>query len=174
MIPRLLTLAFLLLFSSLTSAQRTQPRRQPIIDVHLHNYSTDELLKNQAPNPVTGKPNGLATENAHMQATLAAMERFNIVKGVVSNNQAVGLRWKTTAPDRVIISYGIRLRSKLSIGPVATARGSDTVKHFLCKAQILLFLVAPEAAVFIIIAHVVFAETTRSHRVGPEHGQRPV
>jgi predicted TIM-barrel fold metal-dependent hydrolase len=106
MIPRLLTLAFLLMFSSITSAQRTQPRRQPIIDVHLHNYSTDELLKNQAPNPVTGKPNGLATENAHMQATLAAMERYNIVKGVVSNNQAVGLRWKTTAPDRVIISYG--------------------------------------------------------------------
>jgi hypothetical protein len=80
MIPRLLTLAFLLVFSSLTSAQRTQPRRQPIIDVHMHNYSTDELLKHQAPNPITGKPNGLATENAHMQATLAAMERYNIVK----------------------------------------------------------------------------------------------
>lgn len=106
MIPRLLTLAFLLILPSLAVAQRTQPPRQPIIDVHMHNYSTDELLKNQAPNPLTGKPNGLTTESAHMQATLAAMQRYNIVKGVVSNNHAVGLRWNAAAPDRVIVSYG--------------------------------------------------------------------
>ena len=106
MIPRLLTLALLLILPPIASAQRTPPRRQPVIDVHMHNYATDELLKNQAPNPVTGKPNGLATEQAHMQATLAAMERYNIVKGVVSNNHAVGLRWRAAAPDRVIVSYG--------------------------------------------------------------------
>jgi uncharacterized protein len=106
MIPGLLTLALLLILPPLASAQRPQSQRQPIIDVHLHNYSTEELLKNQAPNPITGKPNGLATEQAHMRATLAAMERYNIVKGVVSNNHEVGLRWKTAAPGRVIVSYG--------------------------------------------------------------------
>ena len=106
MIPCLLTLALLLTLPPLASAQRTQPRRQPIIDMHMHDYSTDELLKNQAPNPVTGKPNGLATEQAHMRATLAAMERYNIVRAVVSNNYAVGLRWRAAAPDRVIVSYG--------------------------------------------------------------------
>ncbi len=73
MIPALLTLALLLIVPPFAFAQRTRPQRQPIIDVHLHNYSTAELLKYQAPNPVTGKPNGLATEQAHMRATLAAM-----------------------------------------------------------------------------------------------------
>ena len=34
------------------------------------------------------------------------MERYNIVKGVVSNDHAAGLRWKAAAPDRVIVSYG--------------------------------------------------------------------
>lgn len=105
MSQRLLTIALLLTLSTLASAQRMQ-RRQPIIDMHLHDYSTDELLKNQAPNPVTGKPNGLATEDAHMRATLAAMKRYNIVKGLVSNNHAVGRRWSAAAPDRVIVSYG--------------------------------------------------------------------
>ena len=106
MIPGLLTLALLFIVPPFASAQRTQPRRQPIIDVHLHNYSTDELLKYQAPNPLTGKSNGLATEQAHMRATLAAMERYNIVKGVVSNYHEVGIRWKAAAPERVIVSYG--------------------------------------------------------------------
>ena len=48
MIPHLLTLAILLMIPPFASAQRKQPSRQPIIDVHMHNYSTDELLKNQA------------------------------------------------------------------------------------------------------------------------------
>ena len=106
MIQVALTLALLSILTPAVCAQRSQPRRQPIIDVHMHDYSTDELSKNQAPNPKTGKRNGLATEEAHMRATLAAMERYNIVKGVVSNNHAVGLRWKAAAPDRVIVSYG--------------------------------------------------------------------
>lgn len=106
MLPRLLPLAFLLIFPAMASAQRTQTPRQPIIDVHMHNYSTEELAKHQAPNPLTEIPNGLATEQAHMQATLAAMEKYNIVKGVVSNNYEVGLRWRTAAPNRVIVSYG--------------------------------------------------------------------
>ena len=41
-----------------------------------------------------------------MRATLAAMERYNIIKGVVSNYHEVGIRWKAAAPDRVIVSYG--------------------------------------------------------------------
>lgn len=106
MVRRLLVLFIALILSSLVAAQRTPIHRQPIIDVHMHNYSTEELLKNQAPNPITGKPNGLATEQAHTQATLAAMERYNIVRGVVSNNQEVGLRWSAASPGRFILSYG--------------------------------------------------------------------
>jgi uncharacterized protein len=103
---RLLILCLALVGSFSAPAQNPQNRRDPIIDVHLHNYSTEELLKYQAPNPLTGKPNGLATEQAHMQATLAAMQRYNIVKGVVSNNHNVSLRWMAAAPGRIINSYG--------------------------------------------------------------------
>ena len=100
---RLLIICVAVLTPLCASAQQ---RRQTIIDVHLHNYSTTELLKFQAPNPMTGKPNGLATEQAHMQATLAAMERYNIVKGVVSNYHDVTLRWLAAAPEKIINSYG--------------------------------------------------------------------
>jgi uncharacterized protein len=106
MIRQILLVVLLATLPLIASGQRAQPRRQPIIDVHMHNYSTDELLADQAPNPVTGKPNGLATEEDHMRATLAAMERYNIVKGLVSDNYAVGLRWRAAAPDRVMVSYG--------------------------------------------------------------------
>ena len=106
MAKRLLILCVVLVVSFTAPAQTPQNRRDPVIDVHLHNYSTEELLKYQAPNPLTGKPNGLATEQAHMQATLAAMERYNIVKGVVSNNHDVSLRWIAAAPGRIINSWG--------------------------------------------------------------------
>jgi hypothetical protein len=41
MIPRLLALAFILILPTLASAQKMQPRR--IIDVHMHDYSTNHL-----------------------------------------------------------------------------------------------------------------------------------
>lgn len=41
-----------------------------------------------------------------MQATLAAMRRYNVVKGVVSNYHDVGLRWMAAAPGQFINSYG--------------------------------------------------------------------
>ena len=106
MTMRYFTLLLFLVLPVTTLAQRTRVGRQPIIDVHLHNYSTDELLKNQAPNPLTGKPNGLDTEEAHMRATIAAMERYNIVKGLVSNNYDLVRRWEVAAPGKIIPSYG--------------------------------------------------------------------
>lgn len=104
--PRLLTCAMLLLFAFDALGQRTVQPRQRIIDVHMHNYSSAELQKRQDPNPLTGKVNGITTEDAHMRATISAMERFNIVTGIVSNNHEVGVRWKSAAPDRIILSYG--------------------------------------------------------------------
>lgn len=101
-----LAILLLLALPVTTLAQRSPARRQPIIDVYLHNYSTDELLKNQAPNPVTGKPNGLETEEAHMRATLAAMDRYHIVKGLVSNNYDLVRRWEVAAPGKILPSYG--------------------------------------------------------------------
>jgi predicted TIM-barrel fold metal-dependent hydrolase len=41
-----------------------------------------------------------------MLATLAEMDKKNVVKAVVSNDYQVALRWKAAAPNRVIVSYG--------------------------------------------------------------------
>jgi hypothetical protein len=66
------------------TALASQPRAQsagerpPIIDVHLHAYDASQW-KGSQPNPVTGKP-GPATADEHTRETLAAMERYNIVK----------------------------------------------------------------------------------------------
>ena len=77
-------------------------QRLPIIDVHLHAYDAADW-KGPRPNPVTGKP-GPATAEEHMRQTLAAMERYNIVKAIVSGPLEVVERWRTAAPDRILAS----------------------------------------------------------------------
>jgi 1,4-alpha-glucan branching enzyme len=72
-----------LLISSHTFAQRAQPRRQPIIDMHMHADPSDQFT-HPNPNPVTGKDPGFKSEAEHMRATFDAMRRYSIVRGVVS------------------------------------------------------------------------------------------
>ena len=56
--------------------------RPPIIDMHLHaNSSADWTVGH--PNPATGVTSPASAEE-HMRATLAAMERYNVVVAVVS------------------------------------------------------------------------------------------
>jgi hypothetical protein len=40
-----------------------------------------------------------------MEATLAEMKKYNIVKGVVSNDYQAVMRWRAAAPDRIMASY---------------------------------------------------------------------
>lgn len=87
-------------------AQKREPARPPIIDVHMHVYASDERWKQKVPNPLTGQPMTATTEQAHMQATFAEMKKWNVVKAVVSNDYQVALRWKAASPDHVIPSYG--------------------------------------------------------------------
>ena len=83
-----------------TMSAAEKPARPPVIDVHLHAYGPGEW--NQAPpNPVTGAP-APATAEAHMRATLAAMERHNIVMGVVSGSLDAVEALRATAPGRLI------------------------------------------------------------------------
>lgn len=82
-----------------------QTGRLPIIDVHLHSRSL-AAIKAQGPNPMTGaKPLGSVEE--HMKQTLAMMDRYNIVLGIVSGGSR-DLRalegpaqLKKLAPDRI-------------------------------------------------------------------------
>ena len=77
-------------------------QRQPIIDMHLHAYRAEDW-KGSSPNPITGKP-GPATAEEHMRETLAAMERYNIVKAIVSGPVEVVEQWRAAAPGRILAS----------------------------------------------------------------------
>ena len=90
-------------------AQGKNARRQPIIDMHMHVYAADERWKLRIPNPVTNQPMTATDEQAHLKATVAQMDRYNVVKAVISGNETdydAQLRWKETAPERFIVSYG--------------------------------------------------------------------
>jgi len=101
------SLLLLTLFASADRpAQGNEQNRPPIIDVHVHAYAGDDRWTDKVPNPLTGQPMTAATEKTHMQATLAEMKKYNIVKAVVSNDHQAVLRWKATSPDHIIPSYG--------------------------------------------------------------------
>ncbi len=103
MIRLLFTLAFV---TSVTLVGRplaqSSSQPQPIIDVHLHAYRPADW-KGPLPNPVTGKP-GPATAEEHRRQTLAAMERHNVVKAIVSGPVEVVEQWRTAAPGRILAS----------------------------------------------------------------------
>ncbi len=91
--PAILTLGVVLVAVSSVGAQ-TGPARPPIIDVHLHTYNA-AIGAYQPSNPATGQP-GPASPAEHMRATLAAMEKYNIVAAIVSGP----LEASGTAPHR--------------------------------------------------------------------------
>lgn len=107
-LPMLVTLIVAALAQPL-HAQGKGARRQPIIDMHMHVYAADERWKLRIPNPVTNQPMTATDEQAHMQATMAQMDRYNVVKAMISGNETdydAQLRWKERAPERFIVSYG--------------------------------------------------------------------
>jgi uncharacterized protein len=103
---QILGVLLLILFASAAPAQENEQSRPPIIDVHVHAYAADDRWTYKVPNPHSGQPMTATTEKTHMQATLAEMKKYNIVKAVVSYNYQAVLRWKATAPEQIIASYG--------------------------------------------------------------------
>lgn len=99
----LLLMGLLFAPSSIILSQTKARQRQPIVDVHLHGYPPDRFSKLPG-NPVTGKPLSIATGEEHMKATLAAMKRYNIVKGVVSAPLGDLSQWYNTDPKHIILS----------------------------------------------------------------------
>lgn len=94
------------MFALTATAQKNEQVRPPVIDVHMHVYAKDERWTHKVPNPVTGQLMTATTEQAHMEATLDQMKKYNVVKAVVSNDYQAVLRWKAASPDRIISSYG--------------------------------------------------------------------
>jgi len=99
-----------LVFLLLAAAIRLDPalartaddgRRPPIIDMHLHAFQLDEG-KPPAVNPVTGRPSDARTSAELRDKSLAALERYNIVKAVASGPPEAVARWHEAAPDRIL------------------------------------------------------------------------
>lgn len=77
--------------------------RGPIIDVHLHTEGFT-WAEGEAPrNPVTGEPSTATTSEEHLRRTVEAMDRYNVVKGIVSQSDWASVeRWVDAYPDRFI------------------------------------------------------------------------
>ena len=115
MFTRLLALLLLIVCVTQTSAQQSNTRRLPVIDVHMHAHAADRFGKAGIPNPVTGKPSAAVTDDAILKATLKEMGRYNIVKAVAGSSMESAERWRAAAPDRIIkgaqIDVGIPMPS---------------------------------------------------------------
>ena len=81
---KFLKLGTILFAATALSCGQAKPSRQPVIDVHLHSESL-ENLKNWGPNPVAGKKAPDSVEE-HIRQTLAEMDRYNVVLGIASGD----------------------------------------------------------------------------------------
>lgn len=107
--PRVLQLLVLFALTAPLKAQKEPAARQPIIDMHMHVYAADERWKLKVPNPINNQAMVATNEQAHRDATVAQMDRYNVVKARISGDPTdypAELRWKEKAPDRFIVCYG--------------------------------------------------------------------
>jgi predicted TIM-barrel fold metal-dependent hydrolase len=81
--------------------------KRRIIDVHVHAYTDEQLSKRTEDNPVTGDKAYAASSAQHREATFCALQRYNIVRAVVSNQWAAVQQWKARDPERVIAGIGL-------------------------------------------------------------------
>ena len=118
-----------LAFASAMAAQTLSSQRPPIIDMHMHAYVkvTRGPEGNATPRPCmldSCQPNpGHTTDEGILRETLAAMEKFNIVKGFLSGDLGNVYKWVGTAPESNRRSSSPPNRSAIS--STTTPRGSS-------------------------------------------------
>ena len=66
------------------SVEDAGARRLPVIDMHVHALRWDHFGNPPPPNPETGLQPAARTDKEAMEASLAEMKRYNIVRAVVS------------------------------------------------------------------------------------------
>lgn len=101
---RIVLLSAALVVSALGVTAQTPLARPPIIDMHLHALPVKDFGPPGAPNPATGKPSAATTNEAVRRESLAALERYNIVRAVTSGQLGLVRQWKAAASDRIIPS----------------------------------------------------------------------
>jgi uncharacterized protein len=92
----------LTLYSVTASSQEVG--RPPIIDMHVHAYPISAEYKLDFPWVPKGIKPPTSTE-ALMEATLAQMRKFNVVKAWTSGSTDLVLKWKAAAPEVIIGAF---------------------------------------------------------------------
>ncbi len=120
------TIAALLLALAFRAPASAQPEREPIIDMHMHAWSIANEFGGPAPEICAGadglEMNGIdpskpiefealvsckhklkpSTDATLLRDSLRMMDRFNIVRGVISGDTPVVAKWRSAAPGRFI------------------------------------------------------------------------
>jgi predicted TIM-barrel fold metal-dependent hydrolase len=101
-----------------------QPRR--IIDVHMHAYPAATVFENPIVNPITGAKSPIRNGAEHMEACIAEMKRWNVVRGVVSGGDGDRLKaatdWVDRDPTRFIAGAGVRGSDDTPLPPLEVLR----------------------------------------------------
>jgi hypothetical protein len=82
--------------------QALTPQRLPIIDMHIHAFSWDHQGNPPPPNPLTGKVPPARTDKEAMEASLAELRRYNVVRAVAGGRPDHVSRWRAADPERII------------------------------------------------------------------------
>lgn len=103
-IPLTVLLTLMVCFSVEPAFAQRRPNRPkpPIIDMHLHAFGFDEYGFPPPPNEITGKRPTARTDKEALEASLAVLKRYNIVKAVASGPLEDVLRWRAADPARII------------------------------------------------------------------------
>lgn len=89
--------------ATLAPAQQASAReRPPIIDVHIHAFGWNHMGSPPPPNPVTGKVPASRTDREFMDAVLAELKRYNVVKAIAAGPRQSVLRWLAADSGRFI------------------------------------------------------------------------
>jgi len=70
--------------------------------MHIHAFSWNHQGNPPPPNPVTGKVPMARTDNEVMEASLAELRRYNVVRAVAGGPREHVLRWLAAEPERII------------------------------------------------------------------------
>ena len=125
---RLLIAGVLLLAVNDLFGQTRKGLPPPIIDVHLHCYSSDPRWNARTPNPVTHQPLTATNETAHMAETFAQLKKYNIVKGIISGDYDAALRWSAAAPQRFLIGYSFEDVAKADLDFIRREHAAGRLK----------------------------------------------
>ena len=101
-----------------------QTRR--VIDVHMHAYPASMVFENPIVNPITGARSPIRNGAEHMEACIAEMKRWNVVRGVVSGGDGDRLKaatdWVDRDPARFLAGAGVRGSDDTPLPPLDVLR----------------------------------------------------